>query len=587
MPAELPEAAPQAATALIAHLRERPEDASRNPSDLAAEFGLSPGFVRNVLASAGPAVKREHHHFHLDLDLSIARRAGRKVVAVFDKATAEPMPFVAWTTLACVIFVSLVSLAANTVTWRLFARSEVNTFGAILGLSAMFATFLLHMICYFRKAMVRYALQGGLFVWVVLAVVFLVNYWHEQSAHDPRSVFLAQLVLIFVTMIVGSVYAALGSLVTILGGWTRLKIEERQEEQLSRQDLLERYFELQSRLENSADSMVDDPSWSHWRTARFFHRRPIFCSVLIGLSVSLPIALLTALSASRPTGIESAEAFLFEILQATFVLLLVPAYIFIGFFSRGVPEALFNALAGRMAALATVIIPLALEAPPRFGFFLINTVSALLLAWIAQVGSKMQSSAHRSESLRRNDQATVVAEMLRIQWRLSDHRSLICVLSVDAARSSEMKAHADPLAVEYSFREYQDWIDSICKQFGGRVHSTAGDGAVVAFRDCREAFNAARRMQTDLPRFNREDNRLPSPFRLRIGLHVGQVAGDLDEVVFTEVVDIAAHVQAAAPVSGIAVTYDVATALEDQEFIPLAKTVDGHSVSLALNPIED
>jgi class 3 adenylate cyclase len=278
-------------------------------------------------------------------------------------------------------------------------------------------------------------------------------------------------------------------------------------------------------------------------------------------------------------------------LRGSFGVIQILAYVFIGYFSRGIRESVGNAVLGRLAACLTLALPIAVyHSGAQVHGVLVQYVGGWLLvavAWAAQIGARMQASAERNESLRRNDQATIVAEMLRIQWRLSDHRTIVCVLVVDAAKSSEMKANADPLAVEYSFREYQDWIEAICEPNGGRVHNTAGDGAVVAFRDCRRAFDSARKLQTDLPRFNQEVNRLSTPFRLRVGLHVGQVAGELDEVEFTEVIDIAAHVQAVAPISGIAATDDVVTALEGEEFVPLAKTVDGHGVSLALNPIED
>jgi class 3 adenylate cyclase len=582
MPAELPEAAPQAATALIAHLRQHPDDAKRNPSELAEQFGLSSSFVRSVLASAGPPTKREKEHFHIVLDLSSARRVVKEGLARFDHASAEPMVFVAWTTLACVTFVAMLSLMSTGISTAIVTGEQIHTAGSALAIAAMVVTFLLHMTCYFRRGMLRYSLQGGLFVWVVMAMVFLVTFYQKHNV-----TFFYQLFIIGVTMVIGSIYAALGALTTILGGWARMTIEERHDEQMSRQELLERYFELQGRLENSGTTAGDEPYWSHWKLVRAFRRRPILLSVVVGVLASFPTAVLSALAAYQTTGIETPASFLFGLLRGTFVLIMFPVYIFIGFFSRGLREAFLNTVIGRLSALTTVVLPIALRLDPHFEWYLAYTLMLIPLALIAQVGAKMQSNLMRTESLRQNDQTAIVAEMLRIQWRLSDHRAVVCVLSVDAAKSSEMKAHADPLAMEYSFREYQDWIETTCEQFGGQVHSTAGDGAVVAFRDCASAFQAARRMQTDLVRFNREANRLPTPFRLRIGLHVGQVAGELNEVVFTEVIDIAAHVQASAPVSGIAVTDDVATELEQHEFIPLAKTVDGHGVSLALNPTED
>ena len=114
----------------------------------------------------------------------------------------------------------------------------------------------------------------------------------------------------------------------------------------------------------------------------------------------------------------------------------------------------------------------------------------------------------------------------------------------------------------------------------------AGDGAVVAFPDSPRAMGAARRLQTDVGRFNATLNRLPKPFRLRLGLHAGRVAGHLDDVQFTEVIDIAAHVESIAPVGGIAATAAVVTALGEEGFLPLAREVDGQAVSIALVPTE-
>lgn len=581
MATQSPEAEPQAATALIAHLRERPEDARRSPADLAAQFGLSPQFVKSVLASAGPHTRREGQHFQLVLDLSSVRRAVKKLSDAFDRVSAEPMVFVAWTTLMCVSICALAELIDS------IPRAHLGTLATALQYAAVAVTVVLQMTCYFRRGMMRYSLHGGLFIWVIVAIVFIIWNFHEQHRASDLALLGHQLGIILATLMVGAVYSGLGALVTLLGSWTRLKIEERQDEKMSRQELLERYFELQGRLERSETSGLDEPLWSHWRLVRAFHRSPLFFSFSVGFVASLPAALVWCLAVTGAPTAGRATLQLYVLLQCTCTLLLVPVYIFLGFFSRGLRESLLNTVIGRVAALVTLAIPFALSIDLPWNWFVFNTCLLIPLGLLSQVGAKMERNLMRSESLKHNDQAAIVAEMLRIQWRLSDHPTVVCVLSVDAARSSQMKSQADPLAVEFSFREYQHWIEAICGAFGGRVHSTAGDGAVVAFRDCRNAFQAARRLQTDLARFNREDNRLPVPFRLRIGLHVGQVAGELDEVVFTEVIDIAAHVQAVAPISGIAATDDVATEVGSDEFVPLTKTVDGHGVMLALNPIED
>jgi class 3 adenylate cyclase len=150
-----------------------------------------------------------------------------------------------------------------------------------------------------------------------------------------------------------------------------------------------------------------------------------------------------------------------------------------------------------------------------------------------------------------------------------------------------MKAAADPLKVEYSFREYQKLIDRITQEHRGHVHNTMGDGAVSAFNTCADAFTAARQLQTEIASFNMNVNRLETPFRLRIGLHQGVIAGELDKIEFTEVIDIAAHVQGAAPIGGIAATETVMPSLSEHQFAQLQGTIDGCRVFIAMNPTLD
>ncbi|HWA82449.1 MAG TPA: adenylate/guanylate cyclase domain-containing protein, partial [Fimbriimonadaceae bacterium] len=222
-------------------------------------------------------------------------------------------------------------------------------------------------------------------------------------------------------------------------------------------------------------------------------------------------------------------------------------------------------------------------------FILSEALDGVLMMGIScagYLGAFVQTRAAKEANLQRNDQATLLAEMVRIQWKLSNEAATICVMVVDAAKSSEMKADADPLAVEYTFREYQEWIEAISVPRKGRVHSTAGDGAVVAFDTCDSALAAARRIQTDVFQFNKDVNRLAQPFRLRIGLHSGEVVGDINQVQFTEVIDIAAHIESACPVGGITVTDEVVNRLPEEQFIDLKARVDGHEIFLVANPTE-
>ena len=121
-----------------------------------------------------------------------------------------------------------------------------------------------------------------------------------------------------------------------------------------------------------------------------------------------------------------------------------------------------------------------------------------------------------------------------------------------------MKAGADPLAIEFTFNEYHNFVDQITRKHGGRVHSTAGDGITCAFDHPQKAFQAARNIQTGLVELNTLRNKLSTPIVLRAGIHTGHVvapdAGDITSLNFASVIDSAAHLQKFCPPGGIAIS---------------------------------
>ncbi len=580
-----------AVSALVAHLRQKPEDALGSPSELAARFGLSTGFVQSVLDGV-KLPQRDDPVERRRLTFDAPRKVVSRLLAAFDRVTARPSSFIAVTTVLCIAFlVGLSYIRSGTSIHDRGFTIELNQGWA--GAAMVFGVFILHMVTYYRRKMARHALYGGLVVWVCTAPALMTSVWLDTSRKGDTDRFLITLVVAFVMFVASSLYAGFGTLASVLGGWIRLKQEDLAEERMSRQQLLERYFSLQARLEQGIHSPYQPSAWLESQPVEWFQKAPLVTCLLAGLGLEFfQIAILkwTHLDITRPV---TSPIGLFVIIVTSLVgLLILLSHVAAGFLSKTPARAVAASIFLSVGTMLPMIFPamrIAVMNLTAEAFFARMGISAIIYALItlaAAMGANVQRRAARTASLMRNDQATVVAEMLRIQWRLSDHSSLVCVMVVDAVRSSEMKASADPLSVEYSFREYQEWLETISADLGGRVHSTAGDGAVIAFPNCLDAFLAAKRIQTDLGRFNSEINRLKSPFRLRIGLHVGQVVGDLDEVEFTEVIDIAAHVQGVAPIAGIAVSDSVVDQLAQEEFVPLAKEVDGHKVHLALDPTE-
>ena len=152
----------------------------------------------------------------------------------------------------------------------------------------------------------------------------------------------------------------------------------------------------------------------------------------------------------------------------------------------------------------------------------------------------------------------LLAQLVELQDRLKRGEKSVTFLSVDIVGSTRMKQGADVLAVEYTFGEYHSYVQRITERFGGRVHSTAGDGVTAAFDHPHLAFNAAKTIQTGLFELNTFRNRLGAPIVLRCGVHTGSVVtpdgADIKSLNFSHVIDVAATVQKYCPPGGVAVT---------------------------------
>lgn len=152
----------------------------------------------------------------------------------------------------------------------------------------------------------------------------------------------------------------------------------------------------------------------------------------------------------------------------------------------------------------------------------------------------------------------LLRQLVDLQEKLKSGEQSCTFLSVDIVGSTKMKANADPLAVEFTFNEYHNFVERTVKRYGGRIHSTAGDGVTAAFDHPNQAFGAARNIQAGLLELNAFRNKIGQPIELRQGIHTGTVvapdATDVTSLNFSHVIDVAAHFQKAAPAGGIAVS---------------------------------
>ncbi len=594
-----------AANALVSHLRKNPEAALSPAQDLATTFGLDESFVAQVLQGIHADRRPEARPAHVRRGLF--RTVGGFVGGLWLRLTSRPVLFVIVTQILC--YVGIVCALYFVPKWvpnTVSTQAKDATFPAkvvvilLVCLALMGGTFLLHMGTYFRHRSARNAVYGGLFVFGSLTAFFGISMIvspPKVQQNEPAPIVLF-LVAAMGLLMLSLMYVGVGSLAAVLGNWARFKLQEQAEETMSRQDMLERYFELQSRLQKSAYPRPAGqmPAIFGSSPVLWYRRNQFLANLILGFALEALALLAYSASGIKPgdpqTQINAWFFVLMFISIAEFMLFIVQGYL-----SKTAWRAIVGAccVVGGSLLAQTLFVNVLSFTSVRMnsfgpaGMVVAEAGSIILNSLVSCAGylaAVVQNRVVREANLQRNDQATLLAEMVRLQWKLSNEAGTVCVLVVDAAKSSEMKAAADPLVVEYTFREYQEWIEAISVQRGGRVHSTAGDGAVVAFNTCGLALSAARRIQTDLFQFNKEVNRLSQPFKLRIGIHTGEVAGDINQVQFTEVIDIAAHIESACPIGGIAVTEDVAQRLPDEQFTPLNVRVDGHDVLLVTNATE-
>jgi len=577
----------RSARQLALHLRQNPEDAQRPPEDLAEQFGLPATFVGDVLSGVQGVARRSDPWFPR-FDFSFIVRTYQAIDRAFERLITNPVLFV----LVSSAVVVLLGIVFGTSALQIGPRTSNFNVNSLLVSALAFVVFCVHMVVFFKKRMVRYALHSGLGLWIGMSFLSMTSMWMNMK-DDPRfqstiSGFL--LLIAFVMLLVCSIYAAIGGGAAVLGAYLEMLRVKLREDRMTRQELLEHYFAMQERLDASQGLKPKESIFDTDIVKAIINTGPLW-ALLTGLVLRTSEVFVTM---AQRVDINPAQDLSWTVFaDLVLVMLTMIAYILAGFFAKNFWFAVVQSLAITVGGIPPLLAGVQLfnlnqmETNLRPEVIILTAAGYLIISLFGALGGLVQRRAAKELNVAQNDPATILAEMVRIQWRLSDRRAALCVMVVDAAKSAEMKSFADPLAVEYSFREYQHLLIDLSKGMRGRVHSTAGDGAVIAFESAQEAFTAAKRIQTDIERFNREDNRLQLPFRLRIGLHMGEVVGDLDEVEFTEVIDIAAHVQSAAPVGGIALTEEVSNHLPIEEFIPLANPIDGHRVVLALNPTAD
>lgn len=584
---------------LAGYLRAHPEATELPAHQLADQFNLPIPFVESVIRSLDAPRTRRNPEGAKPVANAVLAVVGRLRNA-FRKATTDPVAFIGVTTALAIALFLAINVQYGGRPGLIdegpgggFSLEPQGTMGAFWTIAC--STLLVHLACYFRHGMVRHALVGSLLAWVISSATLIVLAWLRFADRSAEQLWFMSAVLSFLMLFLSGMYGVLSTAAAVTGGLFWVRRQEKERRNRSRQELIEYLFDLQQRLAKADDEVEAEPDEFSLLHAWLDKVRRRLVPMAIGLGIAF---------CAVEMGVTAAfvKAVGFESLNRTPLFLLS----FLGLRVLEVALMASVAFAARRflyaMALATLFIgaslPMKLLPIQPFGIewvrdalqvdgLLYLAISVVVVAGIATMGARVEERAANQRQLGRDDKAAITAEIVKTEWQLALQTTNVCVLVVDVAKSSAMKSQANPLEVEYSFREYQRYVKETCALFEGQVHSTAGDGAVVAFSNCLNAFEAARRLHTGLDNFNDCRNRLITPFRLRIGLHVGPVAGDLGDVQFSEVIDIAAHVESNAPVGGIALTQPVAEQLPGARLAMMQERISGLGVFIALNPTLD
>lgn len=578
-PASKPEKASRL-EALADHLRDHSAEA-HDPEVLASQFDLDSGFVSDVIAALAQTNAESSAPTIREYALQTAawiRSTARRISANFRALTAAPIKFILITGGFCLVLLWLIAYLSSA------SPSPLGNF--MIGvIPILFLICLpLHIMCYFRHGRIRYPLIGSIAFGIGLLPVMVPFAASNQSESNPFviNLFLAAAVAI----VLGGIYGLIGGGASLLGGYYRIKKEDRRDLRMGRQDLLERLFRVQGKIKDIESSGRGIRRRVGWKErVRFSPYLPL-AAVLLGALYG--VIQYAAQGAWRP--IPEGD---FDGLRGLFLTMLdlaaAAGLIALGYLAGRPGRSVLTTLCayGGFLILGFITLPAGgdlakmLSTQQHIPQLLFTLVTGLMTG----IGGLIEDRTNSTKRIREDDPASLVAEMIRIQRRLNRGTRHTCVMVVDVARSTALKAQTDQFDVEYSFRRYHQLVDSIVVKRGGEVVSTAGDGAVAAFVLPQDAIMAAKEVQTEMTRFNTDINRLANPFNLRIGLHCGQTDSELNDAPFNELIDIAAHVEAMAPVGGIALTHSMAESLEEERLAETTEIVDGHRVFIALSPV--
>ncbi|HXW67599.1 MAG TPA: adenylate/guanylate cyclase domain-containing protein [Thermoplasmata archaeon] len=147
-------------------------------------------------------------------------------------------------------------------------------------------------------------------------------------------------------------------------------------------------------------------------------------------------------------------------------------------------------------------------------------------------------------------------------------RRLAAIMFTDLVGFTRLAQHDEELALRLR-AEHQALVHPIIAAHGGREVKSMGDGLLVEFPSAVESVRCAVALQGALAHRNAETTGDP-PLEMRVGIHLGDVIGEGDDIL-GDAVNIASRIEPLAEPGGICVTGPVVDQVRNKVPLPLEK----------------
>jgi len=204
-----------------------------------------------------------------------------------------------------------------------------------------------------------------------------------------------------------------------------------------------------------------------------------------------------------------------------------------------------------------------------------------------EVGDGSQSDAPTSQSASQERPRSArgllehVEERVRLDERIERDFSVEgSFLDVDVVDSYGLKADTNRSEhIVISFERFRSYVGKIVAEHRGYVLTSNGDELMCYFPNPLDAVTAASKTLQRLDHFNSSENKLPLPFRFRIGIHTGRSLVDLDRsVAYSRVLDVAGHLQKLADHNGLLISEQTREALPENLPFEKAGTMEREGI---------